>query len=40
VGWLAHWNEMLSDPETRIVRPRQVYEGPGERPFVPLERRG
>ncbi len=40
VGWLAHWNEMLSDPHHRIVRPRQVYEGVGERSFVPLERRG
>jgi citrate synthase len=40
VGWLAHWNEMLSDPEHRIVRPRQVYQGSDERPFVPLERRG
>jgi citrate synthase len=26
-GWLAHWNEMLEDPSTKIARPRQVYEG-------------
>ena len=26
-GWLAHWNEMLEDPTTKIARPRQVYEG-------------
>jgi citrate synthase len=31
-GWLAHWNEMAADPETRIFRPRQVYLGPAERP--------
>src|ERR1041385_1148026 len=39
VGWVAHWNEMMTDPETRIVRPRQLYAGPAERPYVPLERR-
>lgn len=27
VGWLAHWNEMMSDPTTKIVRPRQIYTG-------------
>ncbi len=26
-GWMAHWNEMLEDPTTKIARPRQVYEG-------------
>ena len=31
VGWVAHWNEMMADPETRIVRPRQLYVGPKER---------
>jgi citrate synthase len=39
VGWVAHWNEMMTDPETRIVRPRQLYVGPSERSFVPVERR-
>jgi citrate synthase len=34
VGWLAHWNEMMADPETRLVRPRQLYVGPKERAFV------
>ena len=28
VGWVAHWNEMIADPETRIFRPRQLYQGP------------
>jgi citrate synthase len=39
VGWVAHWNEMMTDPETRIVRPRQLYVGPAERDFVPVDRR-
>jgi citrate synthase len=39
VGWVAHWNEMMTDPETRIVRPRQLYVGATERPVVPIERR-
>src|ERR1700732_4513349 len=39
VGWVAHWNEMMIDPETRIVRPRQLYTGPTERPVAaPAER--
>jgi len=39
VGWVAHWNEMMIDPETRIVRPRQLYTGPAERDFVPVDER-
>ena len=39
VGWVAHWNEMMTDPETRIVRPRQLYVGPTERPVVPVAQR-
>ena len=39
VGWVAHWNEMMTDPETRIVRPRQLYAGPTERGFVPVAAR-
>jgi citrate synthase len=27
VGWLTHWNEMMSDPSNRIGRPRQLYTG-------------
>src|SRR5713226_6710552 len=38
-GWLAQWQEMLADPEQKIARPRQVYLGPAERDFVPMERR-
>ena len=39
VGWLAQWREMLSDPERRIARPRQVYDGIMYRDFVPLAER-
>jgi citrate synthase len=39
VGWVAHWNEMIGDPETRIFRPRQLYTGPAERPIVPVSER-
>jgi citrate synthase len=39
VGWLAHWSEFLDDPENKIVRPFQVYLGPGVRDYVPIERR-
>jgi citrate synthase len=38
-GWLAQWQEGLLDPEQRIARPRQVYIGPGERPYVTMEDR-
>ncbi len=39
VGWVAHWNEMISDPEQRIGRPRQLYTGPVQRPYVPVSER-
>ncbi|MEU5694905.1 citrate synthase [Actinosynnema sp. NPDC020468] len=38
-GWIAHWREMINDPATKIGRPRQIYVGPTERDFVPLEQR-
>ncbi len=38
-GWSAQWEELLSDPTTKIARPRQIYVGPGQRDYVPLERR-
>lgn len=34
-GWVAHWHEMMADPETRIVRPRQLYVGPTGRNLEP-----
>jgi citrate synthase len=39
VGWVAHWNEMMTDPETRLSRPRQLYTGPAERAVVPVAER-
>jgi len=38
-GWIAQWEEMLSDPEQKIARPRQVYAGPAQRNFLPIEQR-
>ena len=35
-GWIAQWREMIEDPATKIGRPRQVYVGSPERPFVPV----
>jgi citrate synthase len=40
VGWLAQWQEMLQDPDTKIARPRQVYSGAEVRDFVPIADRG
>jgi citrate synthase len=38
-GWLAQWEELMMDEDQRIARPRQVYIGPDERPFVDVDRR-
>ena len=38
-GWIAHWREMIRDPENRIGRPRQLYVGPTERAYVPMPER-
>ena len=39
VGWVAQWNEMISDPAQKIGRPRQLYTGPAERDYVPVSQR-
>jgi citrate synthase len=39
VGWLAQWQEMITDPEQKISRPRQIYVGYDARDVVPLEKR-
>lgn len=39
VGWISHWNEMISSSEQKISRPRQLYTGLPERAFIPLEKR-
>ena len=39
IGWLSQWQEMLTDPEQKIARPRQVWIGHDTREFVPIEKR-
>ena len=39
VGWVAHWREMITDPNGRISRPRQLYSGPREREYVDVAKR-
>lgn len=39
VGWISHWNEMMSDSNSRISRPRQLYRGPQQRDYTPIEGR-
>jgi citrate synthase len=38
-GWTAQWVEMIEDEEQKIARPRQIYLGPGQRNYVPIDRR-
>lgn len=38
-GWLAHWVEMHNSPSKRIGRPRQIYTGPTQRDWIPIEER-
>ena len=40
VGWMTQWEEMISDPEYKIGRPRQLYVGAAKRDVVPLAQRG
>jgi citrate synthase len=38
-GWIAQWEEMLTDPDQKLARPKQVYLGVGEREYVAMEKR-
>jgi citrate synthase len=38
-GWVAQWQEMVSDPHMRIGRPRQLYTGPTQRDYLPFDKR-
>ena len=38
-GWVAHWQEMVSDPHMKIGRPRQLYTGPEKRDYLQIEKR-
>lgn len=39
VGWISHWHEMISDPNQKIGRPRQLYTGSARRDFVAVDKR-
>jgi citrate synthase len=39
VGWIAQWNELISDPDQKIGRPRQLFAGAKRREFVPMAKR-
>jgi citrate synthase len=39
-GWIAQWEEMLTDPDQKIARPRQIYMGPTKRDYMPRPKRG
>ena len=39
VGWIAQWSEMITDPEYKIGRPRQLYSGAKQREFIPVDKR-
>jgi len=40
VGWIAQWKEMVVDPDQKIGRPRQLYQGKTQRDVVPIDKRG
>jgi citrate synthase len=39
IGWVAHWMEMMNDPQQKIGRPRQIYKGMPRRDYVPIDKR-
>ena len=39
-GWLSQWQEMITDKDQKIARPRQLFLGSDRRDFVPFEKRG
>jgi citrate synthase len=38
-GWIAQWRELMNDPAFKIGRPRQIYVGEIERPYLPVDER-
>ena len=38
-GWIAHWNEMIKDPQQKIGRPRQLYIGNKQKEYLPINKR-
>jgi len=39
IGWIAQWQEMITDPEYKIGRPRQLFKGPTKRDVKPIDQR-
>jgi len=39
IGWIAQWQEMITDPEYKIGRPRQLYKGATRRDVKPIDKR-
>jgi citrate synthase len=40
VGWISQWSEMIQEPNYKISRPRQLYDGSPKREYVPISKRG
>jgi len=38
-GWIAHWKEQHDDTTTKIARPRQIYNGPVNKHYIPMSQR-
>ncbi len=38
-GWISQWKESMDDPDWKLHRPRQIYTGYNERPYVPIDER-
>ena len=38
-GWIAQWKESMDDPNWKLCRPRQIYTGPGQTDYVPIDDR-
>ena len=38
-GWIAQWKESMDDPSWKLSRPRQIYVGPAERDYIPIDQR-
>ena len=36
-GWMAQWAELVTDPEQKIMRPKQIYQGHSRRNYIPLD---
>ena len=39
-GWISQWKESMDDPDWKLQRPRQIYTGQNETPYIPIDQRG